>query len=123
MGTTADTVIKEREELESTSKIEVVDHFIAKDGRRFERKPKEPKQEEATEEGAEETEEQLEPQIAVPMLGIYQLNKAHQVDCVEGLAGLPEGSHSLPACVGRTLRRGLWRRGENVQFTRFRLNS
>jgi site-specific DNA-methyltransferase (adenine-specific) len=115
LGMSVATIIKAREELEQDKRFhfETFDVLIAKDGRKCPRHIEQPKkQEKDDEEEAEEEEaekekdsenteaEQPEPEPApepdpVPMLGAYQLNQAHQADCIEVLMELPESCIDL----------------------------
>jgi ParB-like chromosome segregation protein Spo0J len=101
LGTTHPTVSNIRKELEAGCKINTLEILIGKDGKEYPRTIEQPKQEKeedkiVKEEVIEEKGQSSESKVSIiPMLGIYQLNKAHQVNCIEGLAGLPENSLDL----------------------------
>lgn len=101
LGTTDKTVIKIREELETGSEFPTLNSLTGKDGKQYPRtidkpKPDEKKEEDAIKTDTEKLEVLLEPEpVFMPTIGQYQLNKAHQIDCVEGLLNLPEASIDL----------------------------
>ncbi len=101
LGTTKETVDSIRVELETGGEIRLLNSLTGKDGKQYPRvidKPKtdEEKEEDVIKTDTEELEVLPEPEPAfVPTIGQYQLNKAHQVDSVEGLLNLPEASIDL----------------------------
>lgn len=100
LGCDKNTVEAIRVELESGCEIHTLNSLTGKDGKQYPRVIDKPKKEET--EPEIETEEPSEPEVlpeleppSIPTLGMYQLNKAYQVDCVEGLFNLPEASIDL----------------------------
>jgi len=115
LGVHQDTVKRIRRKLEERLQIRIVKIFIGKDGREYPRTIERPKKEIQETEKAEEAEadsdeeekqkidEEENQEISsdesktppIPTLGVYELNKVHQVDCLEGFMGLPEASIDL----------------------------
>ncbi len=106
LGTTTHTIINIRTELEESNNLVVYKVLIGRDGKERPRTIEQPKKEETTEEpettaedGDDEETEELEveePELpSIPMLGVYELDKVHQADCLIGLMGLPENSIDL----------------------------
>jgi site-specific DNA-methyltransferase (adenine-specific) len=94
LGTTDVTVGNIRAELEKGSKIKTLDYYVTRNGQEIERGNAKPPKEELTEPEEEQPEPEEETPV-IPMLGVYALNQIHQVDCLQGLAGLPENSLDL----------------------------
>lgn len=107
LGASTTTVSKVREELEASSNLEECTVLYGQDGREYPRTIAQPKSgddtgadqasedDEAEADQAVEDDNATETFVPLPTLGIYELNKVHQVDCVEGLSELPEASIDL----------------------------
>lgn len=106
IGIDKNTVSNIREKLEGNGEIHHLDELWTKDGRQIPRgntKPpakKETLQPELTLDSDSDLEEsepdpEPEPEPIIPKLGIYELNRAHQADCLEALQALPESSIDL----------------------------
>lgn len=107
LGCNDKTIKTIRLQLEQASDIPTLDILIGKDDKQYPRSIEQPKQQAAQE--PEQTDElgqiakpeellpepEEPPPLLIPMLGPYELNKVHQVDCIIGLMGLPENSLDL----------------------------
>lgn len=98
------TIISIRRKLEASCKLHVFDTLLTKDNVPYPWGPeKSTKQDSESDEESGETQETTgdtegdagDESTDVSMLGPYELNKAHQVDCLVGLLGLPADSVDL----------------------------
>lgn len=102
LATSRATVDTIRGELEATCQIDTLSELIGRDGKMRPSTIEQPKKPEPESEEAQETigdtmdDTDNQPTApVVPMIGPYLLNKAHQVDCLLGLPGLPADSVDL----------------------------
>lgn len=103
LSTTVDTVIKVRRKLEESSNFEVRDVLATKDGAFYPWGPEKPKTQtpqsgitdDTMADDVEDDTDTTSTISALSMLGPYELNKAHQVDCLIGLMGMPADSIDL----------------------------
>lgn len=97
LGASDTTIDKIRRELIERSQIKNVNTLLGKDGKEYPYVIEQPKKE--TESGnndeSAEPEEETLPPPPVPMLGPFQLNAVHHMDCIEALTQLPESSIDL----------------------------